>query len=158
MQRKSKSNGFETLVFERGDGVVKRWSEVMQPWRLTNPEWRRLAHPYAWYLEEGNLLARPAFGMLSMGRFAEHLLWRARRECSGGRAEVKAARLFAAVQRKMSQLRYRTDKSGRFQRKVERGYLASTLRGLVGLAKTAVDAFDAEAEARRTTSMRDALA
>jgi len=158
MQRKAKSNGFETIVFEKGDGMVKRWSEIMQPWRLTNPEKRRLTHPYAWYLEEKNLLARPTFGLYAMGRYAEHLLWRAHRECPReSRAVIRVTRLFATVQKKMAQMRYRTQ-GGRFQRKVERGYLITTLKGLVELANSATELFFMEASMRRKQLMRDALA
>ena len=157
MKKRKKSNGFEEFVFERGDGAVARWSDVMQPWRLSSPEMRRLAHPYAWYLDERNLLSRPTFGLLSMGRFAEHLLARAARECPGTRAYVKAARLMAAVQRKMGQMRYR-GYHGRFQRNRERGYLASTVRRLVALAGAAAAAVKDAGRPSRTMSMRDALA
>lgn len=152
-----KPNGFEALEFERGDGAVRRWSDVMQPWRAVSPEGRRLAHPYAWYLDEANLLKRPTFGMLSAGRFAEHLLWRAMRECPGTRAFLKASRLMRLVQAKMGQLRYRSQ-GGRFRRARERGYLASTLRNLCAAMKAAAEAFASESKPVRTASMSEALA
>ena len=157
MKKRMKSNGFETLEFEKGDGAVRRWSDVMQPWRAVSPEMRRLSHPYAWYLDERNLLKRPTFGMLSAGRFAEHLLWRAMKECPGSRAFLKASRLMQLVQRKMSQLRYRSQ-GGRFRRARERDYLESTLRVLCAAMNAAAAAFAEESRQTRTASMSDALA
>ena len=157
MKKRMKSNGFEALEFERGDGAVRRWSDVMQPWRAVSPEKRRLAHPYSWYLDEGNLLKRPTFGMLSAGRFAEHILWRAMKECPGSRAFLKASRLMRLVQRKMAQLRYRS-RGGRFRRARERDYLESTLRNLRAAMEAAAAALAAEGGQVRTVSMADALA
>ena len=157
MKKRMKSNGFEDLEFEKGDGAVRRWSDVMQPWRAISPEMRRLAHPYAWYLDENNLLKRPTFGMLSAGRFAEHLLWRAMKECPGTRACLKASRLMYLVQRKMTQLRYRSQ-GGRFRRGRERDYLVSTLKNICEVMNAAVKAFFAEERITRMASMYDALA
>lgn len=157
MKKRMKPNGFTVLEFEKGDGLLRRWSDVMQPWRAVSPEKKRLAHPYAWYLEEANLLARPVIGMLSIGRFAEHILWRAMKECPGTRAYYKAARLMRTVQRKMAQLQYRAT-NGRVRRLVWRQYLKVSVRNLVALAKAAADALGTEGGAVHTRSMQEALA
>lgn len=157
MQKKAKANGFSTFVFERGDGVLKRWAEPMQAWRLKSPENRALAHKMEWYLEERNLIARPAIGILSLSRFAEKLLWKAYKEYPNTRASVRAQRLFATIQKKMAQMRYRADKSGRLQTKVEKLYMKSTIRTLLVLARRAHEDMLEESHRVRPSTMRKAL-
>ena len=157
MKKVKKSNGFEAFSFERGDGAVRRWSEALEGWRMGSPEKRRLAHSWAWYLDEGNLLPRPSLGLLSLSKFAERLLWRAYKECPGTRACARAQRLFGTVRRKMEQMRYRHDKSGRFQRKVEKMYMKSTVVACCRLARDAYESVEKEGRRVRPMSMKGSL-
>ena len=144
MRKRKKSNGFEELVFEKGDGALKRWAEPLQGWRMSSPENRRLPHAYSWYLDESKVGARPTLGLISLAHFAEKLLWRAYRDCPDTRASARAQRLFGTVRRKMAQMKYRCDRGGRLQRKTERLYMKSTIKAVVGLARSAFEAVEAE--------------
>lgn len=157
MRKVKKQNGFDAYVFERGDGALRRWAEALEGWRMGSPENRKLAHPREWYLDEGNLLPRPTLGLLSLAFFAEKLLWRAYRHCPDTRACAKAQRLFGTIRRKMLQMRYRKDSSGRVQRKAERAYMKSTVQVCCRLARGAFDAVEGEGRRRRTVSMTKAL-
>lgn len=158
MRRRVKQNGFTELVFEKGDGALKRWAEPLQRWRLTSPENRRLPHAYSWYLDGANVGARPTLGLLSLAHFAEKLLYRAYRDCPDTRASARAQRLFVTIRRKMAQMKYRGDKGGRLQTRVERLYMKSTVKAVVALARAALEAVDAEGRRPRTASYRKAMA
>lgn len=158
MRKRKKSNGFDELVFEKGDGALKRWAEPLQAWRMVSPENRRLPHAYSWYLDEAKVGARPTLGLISLAHFAEKLLWRAYRDCPDTRASAKAQRLFGTIRRKMAQMKYRGDKGGRLQTKVERLYMKSTVKAVVALARSAFEAVEAEGRKPRTESLERALA
>lgn len=157
MRRRKKENGFEELVFEKGDGALKRWADPLQGWRMASPENRDLAHPLRWYLDEANLLPRPTLGLLSLSRFAEKLLWRAYKYCPDTRACAKAQRLFGLVRKRMSQLQYRGDGSRRVQNRRQKMYLRSSVRACAAMARDAFDAVEAMGRRRCTVSMTKAL-
>ena len=96
-------------------------------------------------------------GLVSLAIFAEHVLYKAYMECPGSRALLKAQRLFATVQKKMRQLRYRGGKDGRLRNKVERGYLLSSISSLVEMARVTWGAVSAEAKRARVASAKEAL-
>lgn len=157
MRKQKKSNGFEELMFEKGDGALRRWAEPLQGWRMASPENRRLTHPRSWYLDEAKVGARPTLGLLSLAHFAEKLLWRAYRDCPDTRASVKAQRLFGTIRRKMAQMKYRGDRNGRLQTKVEKLYMKSTVKAVVALARSAFEAVEAEGRKPVTASYRKAM-
>lgn len=138
MLREKKKNGFDRLVFEAGDGVLRRWSQCMEDWRLVQPERRNLPHPRMWYLDEARLSRRPVFGIYSLGIFAERLLWEAYRTSGGDvtREVVAARRFYLAVRKRMAQMRYRGSR-GRIQKRSDVMYLKSSVSYLVGLAARA---------------------
>lgn len=157
MRKRIKNNGFAELVFEKGDGVLKRWSEPMQSWRLVSPENRKLTHAFSWYLDEENVGKRPTIGLLSLAYFAEKLLYNAYKSCPGTRACAKAQRLFVTIRRKMAQMKYRGDNSGRLQTKVESRYMKSTVKNIVVLAKNTFEAIKAEKKTGKTTTYNKAI-
>lgn len=157
MRKRKKSNGFDQLIFEKGDGALKRWTEALQPWRLISPENRPLPHAYSWYLEEEHVGRRPTLGLISLAHFAEKLLYRAYTYCPGTRASAKAQRLFMTIRRKMAQMKYRGDRHGRIQTKEEKRYMKTTVCGILPLARAALDAVQAEGLKPRTVTLREAL-
>lgn len=158
MKKRKKDNGFDELVFEKGDGMLVRWADALQGWRMSSPENRELPHPMKWYLDEANLLPRPTIGLLSLSRFAEKLLWRAYKYCPDTRASAKAQRLFGLVRRRMAQLKYRgAGRSRRVQCRRHRMYLQSSVRACAAMARDAFDAVEAMGRHRCTISMTKAL-
>ena len=137
MTKEKSKNGFSRLVFEAGDGVLRRWSQCLEEWRLVQPEKRNLPHPRGWYLDEARLSRRPVFGLFSLGIFAERLLWEAYRTCGdGSREAVAAKRLYLAVRKRMAQMRYRGS-NGRIQKRSDVLYLKSSIAFLVPIAARA---------------------
>lgn len=137
MRKVEGKNGFKTLVFGRGDGMLVRWADSLQGWRAVAPERRRLAHAAAWYLDAEARSRRPLYGLQALAIFAERTLWEALTRCSpDGREVASARRAFLTVRRKLSQMRYR-GRNGRIQNKDDVRYLRSSVAVCARLAAKA---------------------
>lgn len=149
MKKEKLKNGFTRLVFGRGDGVLKRWTDSMQKWRAEAPAKRHLSHPVGWYLDADARSKRPVYGLLSTAIFTERVLWEALTTCDpNGREVASARRAFLFVRRKMEQMRYR-GRNGRIQNRTEQRYLRSSVSQGIELAKKAWALVETEKTMRR---------
>ena len=113
MKKIEARNGTKRYVFEKGDGVRRRFLPYMEEWRLRLPDPKeyapraRLRHPHEWYLDEKHILWRPSMGILSLAQFAEWMLYMVQVKAPGSKAHVAATRLFLYLQRRMRTYMYR---------------------------------------------------
>ena len=97
--RRERVDGVSAVVFERGDGIRRRFRESLDEARFLYPRKGLIHHPRSWFLSE-RPLARPVFGVYAMAAFAEDMLWRARHAKKGPRPRFEdAARYFAETRR-----------------------------------------------------------
>lgn len=107
MKKIEAKNGTKRYVFEKGDGVRRRFLPFMEEWRVRLPDPKeyapraRLRHPHEWYLDERHILRRPSMGLLSLAQFAEWMLYMTQMKAQGSKAHVAATRLFLYIQRRM---------------------------------------------------------
>lgn len=86
-------------VYERGDGIRRRFHTLLDQQSFENPKRMSSKHPPRWYLD-GHLSSRPVYGVYAMARLAEHYLYYAR---YGKRQQAQvfpdAARFYASTRR-----------------------------------------------------------
>lgn len=155
MKKTVRRNGTETLVFERGDGVRRRYLRFLEEWRERLPDpvrfsnGRMLRHPPAWYLDEAHVLARPSIGLYSLARFAEWLLYSAEKRGRGGKAHALAARLFALVRARMKAYMHRTALGAGIPGR-ETAVYAGACRSVLPVARAAYGEYEALVAAARS--------
>lgn len=118
MKKIEAKNGTKRYMFEKGDGVRRRFLPFMEEWRVRLPDPKkyvprtqlrhtRLRHPQKWYLDEKHILQRPSMGLLSLAQFAEWMLYMTQMKAQGSKAHVAATKLFLYIQRRMRAYMYR---------------------------------------------------
>lgn len=75
--KREKVDGNVVIVYERGDGIRRRYREALDGRRFLWPRKGLVHHAEAWYVS-GAPLRRPVFGVYALAAFAEDTLWRAR--------------------------------------------------------------------------------
>lgn len=93
---------------EKG-GIRRRYRNLLDPSRFTNPRIRKLKHPVDWYLD-GRLTVRPSFGLYTLAIVSEHFLWCAKNVHKRPRAKAPqlqaSMEFFAAVRRALLESRH----------------------------------------------------
>lgn len=113
MKKIEAKNGTKRYMFEKGDGVRRRFLPFMEEWRVRLPDPKkyaphiRLRHSQKWYLDEKHILQRPSMGLLSLAQFAEWMLYMTQMKAQGSKAHVAATKLFLYIQRRMRAYMYR---------------------------------------------------
>lgn len=75
--RREKVDGKVVVIYERGDGIRRRFREALDERRFLWPRKGLVHHAEAWYVSDAPL-RRPVFGVYALAAFAEDTLWRAR--------------------------------------------------------------------------------
>lgn len=75
--RREKVDGKVVIVYERGDGIRRRYREALDERRFLWPRKGLVHHAEPWYVS-GAPMKRPVFGVYALAAFAEDQLWRAR--------------------------------------------------------------------------------
>ena len=138
--RNTLTDGDKVRVYEPGDGIRRRYYEMLEPTRFLYPRGLKKTSrkPYSWYLD-GHLSSRPTMGIYAMARFAEALLFnvKAKRRGWDHTKLREATEFFAATRRAMVNVLA----SGRVTRRPTRkvtAYAAKVLEKLYPLARKTV--------------------
>ena len=110
--RRERVDGVSVVVFDRGDGIRRRFRESLDGSRFLYPRKGLIHHPRSWFLSEWPL-RRPVFGVYAMAAFAEDMMWRARHAKKGMKPAFEdAARYFAETRRALQNVlsSYRIDR------------------------------------------------
>lgn len=75
--RREKVDGKVVIVYERGDGIRRRYREALDGERFLWPRKGLVHHAESWYVSDAPM-KRPVFGVYALAAFAEDTLWRAR--------------------------------------------------------------------------------
>jgi hypothetical protein len=75
--KKERVDGKVVLVYEKGDGIRRRFREALHEDRFRFPRKGLVHHAEVWYLTDAPL-KRPMFGIYALAAYAEDILWRAR--------------------------------------------------------------------------------
>lgn len=96
--RKERLDGKVVAIFERGDGIRRRFREALSDDRYIWPRKGLVHHAEEWYVS-GAPLKRPVFGVYALAAFAEDTLWRARYGKRRRPDFAKASAFFADTRR-----------------------------------------------------------
>lgn len=121
-------------VYAKGDGIRRRYHDMLDPGRFLFPRRGLVHHAESWFLSTAPL-ARPTFGVYAMGAFAEDLMWRARFGRRGRRPTLEAAARFFASTRRALQNVLSTYRIGRRLTAAQTARLRRTVERLVEEAR-----------------------
>lgn len=77
MKKVKNDDGTVDKIYERGDGIRKRYRDALDPLLFTYPRPNLVHHELSWYTS-GKPRERPLFGIYALAAFAENMLHRAR--------------------------------------------------------------------------------
>lgn len=101
MTTKTMRPGYTVRTYEKGDGMRRRFYDMLEPRYFTFPRKIPKNRTVGWYFD-GHLVERPLFGVYAAGRIAEHIMYLLRaKKLTGDRAAFSATAAVYAKSRRM---------------------------------------------------------